>query len=122
MQIKIDEQGYISEFAIIGELMGDSIDVEAPDDPEFMFKYGSYKYENGQLIYDVDKHGIIERAKHANELRVTRKKECFPIINRGVLWYNTLTEDQAIELSQWYQDWLDVTNTLVVPTMPEWLK
>ena len=122
MQIKIDEQGYISEFAIIGELIGDSIEVEAPNDPEFISKYGSYKYENGQLRYDADKHGAIERTKHVNELRVTRKKECFPIINRGILWYNTLTEDQVAELGRWYQDWLDVTDTLTAPTMPEWIK
>ena len=122
MQIKIDDQGYISEFAIIGELIGDSIEVETPDDPEFMLKYGSYKYENGNLLYDANKHSVVEHERYLTELREMREKECFPIINRGMLWYNTLTEDQVTELGQWYQAWLDVTDTLVIPVMPEWIK
>ena len=122
MQIKIDDQGYISEFAIVGELIGDSIEVDTPDDPDFMLKYGSYKYENGKLLYDVNKNDVIAHEKHLTELREMREKECFKIINRGMLWYNTLAEDQVAELGQWYQDWLDVTDTLVIPTMPEWIK
>ena len=46
--------------------------------------------------------------------RVLRERDCFPIINRGQLWYQTLTEDQLIELNKWYKDWLDVTKTLAV--------
>ena len=122
MQIKIDDQGYISEFAIVGELIGDSIEVDTPDDPDFMLKYGSYKYENGKLLYDVNKNDVIAHEKYLTELREMREKECFKIINRGILWYNTLTEDQVAELGQWYQAWLDVTDTLVVPTTPEWIK
>ena len=54
--------------------------------------------------------------------RSLRERDCFPIINRGQLWYQTLTEDQLIELNKWYKDWLDVTKTLVVPTKPSWLE
>ena len=55
-------------------------------------------------------------------LRTLRERDCFPIINRGQLWYQTLTEDQLIELNKWYKDWLDVTKTLVIPTKPSWLE
>lgn len=55
------------------------------------------------------------------ELRVQRESECFNIINRGKLWYDNLTEQQLIELNNWYKEWLDVTITKVVPVKPEWL-
>lgn len=57
-----------------------------------------------------------------NGLRLQREEECFPIINRGELWYSKLTEKQKTELSQWYEEWLDVTDTKVVPAKLMWLK
>ena len=71
------------------------------------------------------------RANKAIEnLRTRRESECFTIINRGVLWYNTLTEEQRLELDKWYKEWLDVTDRYVegidietiIPKTPEWLK
>ncbi|MDD4291081.1 MAG: hypothetical protein PHX51_02425 [Clostridia bacterium] len=55
-------------------------------------------------------------------LRTRRDEECFSIINRGTLWYNRLTQVQKSELEIWYNEWLDVTETLVVPQRPIWLK
>ena len=54
-------------------------------------------------------------------LREQREKVCFPIINRGKLWYDCLTPMQLGELKQWYWEWLDVTETLTVPIAPSWL-
>ena len=56
-----------------------------------------------------------------NELRLLREQECFPIINRGQLWYSMLTTEQTEELKNWYNAWLDVTETLVVPDKPNWM-
>lgn len=56
-----------------------------------------------------------------NQLRERRELECFPIINRGQLWYNTLTTEQLQELDTWYHAWLDVTITKQIPQKPEWL-
>ena len=67
--------------------------------------------KNVMVIEDVKKH-----------LREEREKICFPIINRGKLWYDTLTFDQITELKRWSWDWLDVTDTNVIPLMPTWLK
>lgn len=61
----------------------------------------------------------IETQKHI--LRQMREQECYPYINRGELWYSKLTEEQKIELDNWYNAWLDVTDTLVIPTKPLWL-
>lgn len=57
-----------------------------------------------------------------NKLRFSRNSECFDYINRGQLWYNTLTDEQKSELNTWYHAWLDVTVTLMPPTKPIWLK
>lgn len=57
-----------------------------------------------------------------NESRRRREAECFPIINRGQLWYDGLTEQQLAELKEWYQAWLNVTETLVVPMKLVWIK
>jgi hypothetical protein len=54
-------------------------------------------------------------------LRERRKKECFPIVNRGFLWYNRLTREQLNELDEWYQAWLDAPKTRVVPPLPQWV-
>ena len=57
-----------------------------------------------------------------NHIRDRRAKECFPVINRGKLWYETLTEEQIAELDKWYNEWLNATETLIIPKKPEWLK
>lgn len=55
-------------------------------------------------------------------LRARREVECFSVINRGKLWYEFLTDEQHKELKAWYSAWLNVTDTLVVPDRPEWLR
>lgn len=55
------------------------------------------------------------------DLRYMRDIQCFPIINRGALWYDRLTTEQKEELNTWYQAWLDVTETKIIPDKPTWL-
>lgn len=54
-------------------------------------------------------------------IRYRREKECFPIINRGKLWYDMLTFEQVAELKEWYRKWLDAPATLYVPDLPSWV-
>lgn len=56
-----------------------------------------------------------------NTLRRRREEECFVIVNRGALWYDRLTEAQKAELDDWYEAWLNVTETKIVPEQPIWL-
>lgn len=56
-----------------------------------------------------------------NLIRNQREVECYKIINRSPLWYATLTEEQTAELNTWYNEWLNVTETLEIPTKPSWL-
>ena len=81
-----------------------------------------YQLINGELIRDANKLSEIERTLLLKRLRNRREQECFPIINRGSLWYAHLTEEQINELNAWYSAWLDVTETLEVPEYPEWLE
>ena len=62
---------------------------------------------------------IVERQKAG--LRRRRAAECFPIVNRGELWYDKLTEEQKSELSVWYEMWLDAPQTLSAPAAPSWI-
>jgi hypothetical protein len=64
----------------------------------------------------------IPEQEQSQELRVSRESECFAIINRGQLWYNSLTPEQLSQLDIWYKAWLDVTVTKEIPQMPIWLK
>lgn len=57
-----------------------------------------------------------------DDLRHRRDVECFSVVNRGQLWYSRLTDEQKAELEVWYQAWLNVTETGIVPDCPEWLK
>lgn len=77
------------------------------------------KLINGEYIIDHEKKkAVID----IDNLREKREKECFSVINRGKLWYDNLTQEQLEELNKWYNDWLNVTETLVEPVKPEWIK
>lgn len=85
--------------------------------------------ENG-MLFQIAEIPAPTQEQILNDLRTRRDDECFQIINRGVLWYNTLTEEQRIELDKWYKEWLDVADRYVegvdietiIPKKPEWLK
>lgn len=68
--------------------------------------------KDSQSIYD---------AKIRENIRQRRAVECFPYINRGRLWYNKLTDAQLVELSRWYEEWLDAPKTLKIPKKLSWL-
>lgn len=53
--------------------------------------------------------------------RTLREKICYPIVNRGKVWYDRLTLSQTGELNDWYEAWLDVTETLTIPKTPSWI-
>lgn len=53
--------------------------------------------------------------------RLEREKICFPVVNRGKVWYDKLSIEQITELKIWYDKWLNVTETLEIPVAPCWL-
>lgn len=54
-------------------------------------------------------------------IRARREVECFKVVNRGKLWYESLTQEQSIELRSWYYAWLNATETGVIPPAPKWI-
>lgn len=60
--------------------------------------------------------------QNIKNLRNKREAICFSVINRGGLWYEKLTNSQKTELSEWYDAWLEVTETLIEPQTPSWIK
>lgn len=101
-----------------------------------------HKDKEGKLLYTEHiKEPIYEKQKEyvaytqdeiLENLRYMRQNECFSVINRGALWYNTLTSEQQQELNTWYQSWLDVPQVYletkpkdietIIPAKPSWLK
>lgn len=77
---------------------------------------------NDDLTFNTVKYYERKENRKLFVLRRQREAECFPIINRGQLWYDTLSEEQTVELKEWYQLWLDVTQTKQIPEKPSWLK
>lgn len=120
MQVVLKD-GYVYSYAIVGDLLN-SIEVKAPTDMEFFdANFQAYKYSDGKLILDEQKLQDLNYDEKIEELRQRREVECFPIINRGKLWYDSLTPYQISELNEWYNAWLQVSETLQVPEKPEWL-
>lgn len=117
MQVLFDEAGYITSFALVGTLV-DGIELPEPADIEhFMEHFSAYRVRDGDLSFDAEQADLAK----IDEIRQKRMAECFPIINRGQLWYDRLTDKQQQELNIWYQAWLDATITGAVPDKPAWL-
>ena len=122
MQIKTDANGYIDNFATIGNIL-DSTEIDAPADLEhFERNYRAYRIKDGKLFFDEEQATVLQNEAENAQLRIERDAECFSVINRGWLWYDTLTEKQTKELRKWYKGWLDVTETKKKPDKPSWLK
>lgn len=71
---------------------------------------------------ELEENAKAEQEEEKNSLRSKRNAVCFSVINRGELWYESLTEEQKTELRLWYRAWLDVTVSMQEPSMPVWLK
>jgi hypothetical protein len=123
MQVILNEQGFVDSYALIGGFESPSLVVDEPEDIEdFQVNYRSYYLsDDNMLIKSNEKQAELENNKVLSNLRSQREKICFPYINRGDLWYNRLSDVQIAELNIWYQAWLDVTETKIIPEAPEWL-
>lgn len=103
-----------SEFPMITQ--ENEIQYEIETDIDF-YKIKNCDYINGELIYNSD----YEVETIISNLRMKRNKICFTVVNRGQVWYNTLTTEQLVELQTWYQSWLDAPQTLIEPETPYWI-
>ena len=115
MIIKINENGYV-ESPYIRDA---TIEMEITDEQfETISTFGfntNWRYVDGEFI--------LESLMDDDSLRERRQSECFNIVdNRSQLWWNRLTEIQREEIEMWYEAWLNVTETRVIPKKPLWLE
>jgi predicted outer membrane lipoprotein len=122
MIVQTNAEGFVENYAIIGTVEG-GIEVSQPSDLDhFEVNFTAYRVRDGDLVFDETKQKALGNTQAVEKYRWLREAECFSIINRGQLWYEALTDAQRDELRQWYQAWLDGTDTLVVPERPVWLQ
>lgn len=121
MKVMLDGNGYVENFVIVGNCPAGAAEAEQPEDFD-MFYCRAYKLENGALVLDEARLYELKAEEEKAALRDQRGRVCFPVINRGELWYEGLSETQRAELAVWYRAWLDVTETGIVPEAPAWLK
>ena len=46
-----------------------------------------YHYKDGELEYDEGRKATVQKEEKQNEIRELRDIICFPVVNRGWLWY-----------------------------------
>ena len=121
--------GCISQFCTGGYLQDETTHLYVAEIPEdFYGNFQAYKVEDNALVLDTKKLPDVETERELMNLRMMRETECFAIVNRGKLWYDRLTEGQYMELEEWYQAWLNVTEkkrgakSFTIPTRPKWLE
>ena len=114
----VEEQGHyetVAEYPNGGKDVVWVVDVPAVEAREAYDEYEDIK------VYIPYTEEELEVRKQ-EELRERRAAECFPIVNRGVLWYEKLTAEQKTELSAWYEAWLDAPQTGTAPEKPTWVE
>jgi len=83
------------------------------------YAHFAWRVINGLLINE--QFQPIPEEEVLMQLRDRRQEECFSVVDRSQLWYGTLNPQQLHELQAWYQAWLEVTVTRLVPEKPAWL-
>ena len=122
MKAILDEKGFILSFALEGEIT-DGIELPDPEDIDhFLEHWQSYKAQDGKTLFDEEQDTSLAEESEKETLRQRRQTECFAFVNRGQLWYATLSIKQLAELTAWYTAWLKVTETKTIPERPEWLE
>lgn len=122
MQVVCDERGFVLSFAFIGNLVG-GIEVPNPEDWDlFMHQFYAFQLQGDKLVYSASEYEEHTNEELKQEYRRRRETECFSVINRGQLWYETISLSQILELRSWYKAWLAVTETMIVPEKPAWLE
>lgn len=121
MQVICDDRGFVQSFAFVGNLVN-GIEVADPETLDlFTQQHFAFRLEDGKLVHDATEYENRKTEEQKEEYRRRRETECFSVINRGQLWYESVSLSQLLELRSWYKAWLNVTDTMVVPERPSWL-
>lgn len=87
-------------------------------------KIDGFVFKDNQVSFNSEKFEARQLENKQWELRDKRERICFSVVDRNNLWYDkyVTTEERKTELANWYQAWLDVTETMVEPETPEWIE
>ena len=122
MKAILDDKSFITSFALEGDIT-DGIELPDPEDIDhFIEHWQSYKAQDGKALFDEAQDTALAEESEKEALRQRRQEECFTFVNRGQLWYATLSIKQLAELTAWYTAWLKVTETKTIPKRPTWLE
>ena len=120
MKVTFDENGYVSGWCMVGDNGGEEYD--PPEDfDSFLDRFDVFKLVDGKLVRDAEKEEADRQEAELASLRERREKECFSVVNRGWIWYSSLTLAQWRDLRAWYLAWLKVTETGTIPERPSWI-
>ena len=120
MKVTFDENVYVNGWCMVGDNGGEEYD--PPEDfDSFLDHFDVFKLIDGKLVRDKDKEESDRQETELASLRERREVECFSVVNRGWIWYSTLTLTQWRELRTWYLAWLNVTITKEIPERPAWI-
>ena len=120
MKVTFDKDGYVNGWCMVGDNGGEEFD--PPEDFDaFLDGFSCFRFLDGRLVRDTEKENADRRAAEDTMLRQRREAECFSVVNRGWIWYSTLTLSQWRELRSWYLAWLNVTETRSPPERPLWI-
>ena len=64
---------------------------------------------------------LSESELNKSNLRQRREVECFAVLQRSEFFFCEATGQDKLELKAWYTAWLNVTTTLVVPVVPQYI-
>ena len=120
MKVTFDENGYVNGWCMVGDNGGKEYD--PPEDFDaFLDNCFCFKIEDEKLVRDAGKEESDRFEQEQAALRMRRETECFSVVNRGWIWYSTLTLSQWRELRAWYLAWLNVTDAGEIPERPAWV-
>jgi hypothetical protein len=123
MKLYLDEQDFVQLYALDTDNTDENY-VYVSDEyltEHFEAHYRCYRYQEEGLVYCLEQKEAVKEKEEKDEIREARKRICFPVINRGALWYEKLSEQRKEELAAWYEAWLNAPDTMEMPEAPSWL-
>lgn len=110
MKIRTNEQGYVTDYVVIGDI-SDSVEVPNFTGDElyaFMENYGAYKLTDGALVLDEDKLAADKAEAEAQALSkqyIPSEQQSAAVIGRMMLKQLDLDDDERIQVSGLYETW-----------------
>ena len=110
MKIRTNEEGYVTDYALVGDI-SDSVEVPDFTDEEldtFTENYGAYKLIDGALVLDEAKLAADKAEAEARALSkqyIPSEQQSVAAIGQMMLKQLTLDDDERIQVSGLYEAW-----------------